>query len=427
MSLSGYIRNTLLLLQIGLLVSLRAERFKASDGTCLDWEVESRYRSIRFIHSKSQVVFPFFQLHNATPLSFQFDDVSENEEPYYYTVYHCTYDWKISNLLPSEYIEGLEEIPIETYITSHGTSLRYSHYSFAIPNINFSFKLSGNYLLVILNEMGEAVISRRLIVHEPKVSPTTEVITVPLGEPSHQIKTVINTAQTDATDPYQDLKVVILPDLIWQEAKSYTSPSYIAPDKWTYHSIDKHLFPAGNNYRFLTLEQIVTASGKVLALTKIAGMPAALLAKEVPRNRQTRDAREGLLGFFAIGALDIPNPNYSAEYLFVRFSFSPTEPLPSPPYLFGQFTSFQTRETYKMKWDAKNNCYAITLPLKQGLYNYKYVTLDKEGHISETHTEGNFIGTSRLYTVLIYATSPSTNYHRLIGLQTLSSARRVKR
>ena len=58
--------------------------------------------------------------------------------------------------------------------------------------------------------------------------------------------------------------------------------------------------------------------------------------------------------------------------------------------------------------------------LKQGYYNYKYVTL-KENEISSDLIEGNHYETNNEYTIYVYYKSPWERHERLVGIEKITS------
>jgi hypothetical protein len=91
----------------------------------------------------------------------------------------------------------------------------------------------------------------------------------------------------------------------------------------------------------------------------------------------------------------------------------------------GELTNYVTDETSKMIFNAGKGAYEKTLFLKQGFYNYSYVTLPdnkKPGEVfSLENTEGNYWSTENLYTVLVYYRPFGGRADELIGYSTASS------
>ena len=129
-------------------------------------------RTVALVQNGQNIV-PIIRL--GDPFQLEFDDLFGNEANYYYTITHCDYDWKPSQFVKSEYLQGFEDIRIQTYTNSFNALQIYSHYFLALPNKNTSLLVSGNYVIKILNEDKEVVFSRKFIMYEDLVSVPMQV------------------------------------------------------------------------------------------------------------------------------------------------------------------------------------------------------------------------------------------------------------
>ena len=128
--------------------------------------IEPEYiRTIEFKGSSLQSTLPIIELGQKLQLSF--DDIIGNEADYFYTIEHFNFDWTPSDLSKGEYLDGFDDVRIETYENSFNTLQLYSNYKLNIPNRETrAIKKSGNYLLRIFNDDGEIVFSRKFMVLE---------------------------------------------------------------------------------------------------------------------------------------------------------------------------------------------------------------------------------------------------------------------
>jgi hypothetical protein len=106
-------------------------------------------KTITFVQNGQNTI-PVFQLGDT--FQFQFDDLYGNEANYYYTLTHCDYDWKPSQLSRNEYLNGFDDQRIQDYTNSFNTLQLFSHYRLTFPNRLTQFRVSGNYIIKILNE-----------------------------------------------------------------------------------------------------------------------------------------------------------------------------------------------------------------------------------------------------------------------------------
>ena len=155
--------------------------------------------------------FPIVKL--GDPIILRFDDLSATEQDYYYKIVHCDYDWTPSDLLKSQYLDGVDNQRIIDYENSYSTLQPYSHYRLRIPNKNVRPKLSGNYVLQIFNNFNELQFSRRFVIFQDLVDVGVELkrsrdFDVFNAEQLVQIS--VNTSSFPVVNPKKEVKVAIL-------------------------------------------------------------------------------------------------------------------------------------------------------------------------------------------------------------------------
>ncbi len=98
--------------------------------------------------------------------SISFDVLTGYESDIYYTIDHCNYNWRKSKLLKSEYLQGFDDVKIDTYYSSFNTYQIYTHYKLNIPNNDLRITKSGNYVITFFDEYGEELFQRKFILFE---------------------------------------------------------------------------------------------------------------------------------------------------------------------------------------------------------------------------------------------------------------------
>ena len=116
-------------------------------------------KSVVFSGGTFDSQFPIIKLNQRLFLSF--DDISGEENFYYYRIIHCNFDWSESKLLKSEYLDGNDNNLIDNIESSYGTLQRYTNYKLSLPNNDVGFKVSGNYLLEILDSDDNVILKRK--------------------------------------------------------------------------------------------------------------------------------------------------------------------------------------------------------------------------------------------------------------------------
>mgnify|MGYP001314483777 CR=1 FL=1 len=98
---------------------------------------------------ESLIDFPLININSSERLLLQFDDFNFDSEDYMYSITHCNSDWSVSDLHFTEYINGFPENYIQTFDFSFNTKVSYVHYELVLPNSDFRFIKSGNYILTV--------------------------------------------------------------------------------------------------------------------------------------------------------------------------------------------------------------------------------------------------------------------------------------
>ncbi|MGZ8557553.1 MAG: type IX secretion system plug protein, partial [Chitinophagaceae bacterium] len=135
-----------------------------------------------------------------------------------------------------------------------------------------------------------------------------------------------------------------------------------------------------------------------------------------------------LNGIYTIENTDSNNPYWQSDYAYVYFTFIPPGNRPytgKDIFVFGELTNYVPNDSARMVFNAEKGIYEKTLYLKQGYYNYSYITLDagkKPGNrFSFDNTEGNFTNTENNYTVLVYFRAFGARADELIGIAQLNT------
>ena len=177
-------------------------------------------KTISFVQNNQNVV-PIFQLGDAFQL--QFDDLFGNDASYFYEIIHCDYNWNPSDLQKRDYLQGFDNQRIQESTSSFNCLQVYTHYRLNLPNSNTQLKISGNYILKILNEDKEVVFSRKFIVFEDLVTVPIQVKrarTITNLDSKHNIEFTIKSNVINFQNPLKNIKTVLLQNGKFQTAIS---------------------------------------------------------------------------------------------------------------------------------------------------------------------------------------------------------------
>ena len=132
-------------------------------------------------------------------------------------------------------------------------------------------------------------------------------------------------------------------------------------------------------------------------------------------------------GNYFINTTEQYNALYQTDYGTVHFSFVPASGAPFPDkdvYMIGRFDGNAENDSTRMVWNAGRGRYERSFFMKQGFYNYAYVTVDRNDPAmkpSFAPTEGNHIDTENSYMILVYYRPLGARADELVGISRFNS------
>lgn len=349
-----------------------------------------------------------------------FDDLNADEHTYSYKIEHCDFDWNISNLSESEFVNGYSEDRIRDYENSFNTLQPFTNYKLTIPNENTEIKISGNYIISVLNEDEELVFKRAFVVFEPKVTVGVALFrSRDIAKISTQqaVEFTINNSNYRINNPSEEIIPVILQNNNWQTAISGLKPQFFRGTQLLYKYNKETSFWAGNEFLYFDSKSIRNSTLNIAKVELGKDLYHTYLYTNEERIDKPYTLFPDINGNFIIRTLQGENPNTDADYSWVHFSLSCLENLEGKEiYVHGKFNNWQLNDLNKLKYNSSTGLYECEILLKQGFYNYQYVTKNKQGNISNYDIDGSFYETENDYTVLIYYKKFGSRYTEVIGV-----------
>jgi hypothetical protein len=372
------------------------------------------------------------ELFGEVGLEFSFDQVESQPQDFYYTVMHCTYDWKPSNLMFVDYADGFEENEIRNYEESQSTYVQYTHFSLNLPNEDLQLKLSGNYLLIVfVKEPEERIVcTKRFMVYENIVEVEGRVNSNVLGEYKKEFQKVdftIIPKKYPIYNPLDELKATLVQNNQWDEAYSEMKPSFVSGDAITFDWEDKYLFNAANEYRYFSFNNLELNSEYVENIEYRKPYYYIDLVASKTKYFEPYASAEDINGGYVIKTNRRNNNNFpeiQSEYAIVHFRLNNPSMLGNASvYLYGELTNYEILPQYKMKYNMEAHCYELLMFLKQGYYNYRYVVVPEgEGAVLDRFFfEGSHRQTENDYQLFVYHRNPSESYDKLINYTKFNS------
>ena len=373
-------------------------------------------KTISFVQSGVNAI-PIFQLGDTFQL--QFDDLHASEDNYYYRVTHCDYNWNKSQLTQNEYLVGFDDQRIQDYSNSINALQIYSHYRLPFPNRFTQLKVSGNYLISILNENKEVVFSRKIMIYEDLVSVPMQIKrsrNVKNLEFKHNLDFTIKSNTINFQSPLQNIKVLLLQNGKFNNAIYNIKPQYTVGNDLIYKYDTETQFWAGNEYLFFENKNILAATNGISYVNTSGGLYNDHLYSNFPRAYKPYTYFPDNNGNFIIKNINAENPEIEADYAWIYFSLSNSFIPNKNIYITGMFNNYALNDESKMDFNEKSGLYEKAMMIKQGFTNFNYTIVDNLGNIDEENAiDGNFFQTENNYSVLIYYRENNQRYDRIIG------------
>ena len=376
--------------------------------------------------------YPVMTLNSGEQFQLDFDDLDNDLKNFYYTYQLCNADWTPSVLTSFDFIRGFQNVRITNYRNSSIAFTRYTHYQAVLPDRNCIPSRSGNYLLKVFldGDTSKLFFTKRFLVIDNKAAIASQ-IQQPFNARWFQTYQKVNVAITLNSNinvfNQQDAKVVIVQNYAWPTALYLNRPNIFRGNYFEYNDEATTSFPAGKEWRWIDLRSLRLMSDRMQRLDKNGNVTDVIVKPDGERQKQPYIYYRDLDGIFTIETTDNVNPYWQTDYARVHFSYFPPANRPyegKNVYLYGALTNYTPDDSSKMIFNPDRGAYEKTLFLKQGYYNYSYVTVpDKPTgeFISFENTEGNYWGTENTYMVLVYYRAFGSRADELIGYTTLSS------
>lgn len=405
-----------------------ANAIDTSDGI-----FDSRIRTVTLRNPDNFMAPPVIRLATNDQLVLNFDVIGDTHEYFCYRLIHCNADWQPSRLLESEYIDGFNEGRIEDYAYSANTYVHYVNYNLLFPNEKLPILTAGNYLLQLYNEddPDSILLQIRFSVTENRVKLQPEVSTRTdrgFNTEWQQVNLVIDCSGLENLNPYRDLIVTVMQNNRPETTRAVSHPLRVEGTTVIYEHEPDLVFPASNEYRRFETVRSDYPGMSVDSVVFSGSNWHAYLHTDCPRVSQNYLFDKTQHGRFKIDDYTATDPDLGADYVTVHFSLDYPELTDSDIYIDGDFTLHCFDLKNRMTYNRDSRLYEITIPLKQGSYNYQYVVLPKEsgdisGHPSvpadASLIEGNFYETENEYLIKVFFCPPGSRGDRLVGYQIL--------
>jgi len=406
--------------------------FLVSNAQIPDHVYRSNIRSVTLTRYADIYSYPVMMLNSADQFELHFDDMDNDVKNYYYTYLLCNADWTPSTLFAFDYIRGFQNVRISDYRNSSIAITRYTHYAAVLPDRNCVPVRSGNYLLEVFldGDTSKIVFTKRFLVVDNRSSITADIqqpFNAQWFQKYQKVSVGVTLNSTVNVFNQNDVRVVLIQNFAWPSALYLNRPNIFRGNYFGYNDEAITSFPAGKEWRWIDLRSLRLMTDRMQRLDKNKLVTDVFVKPDGERLQQPYLYYRDLNGLFTIENADNVNPYWQGDYAYVHFSYFPPANRPYEGkniYIYGELTGYGISDSTKMSFNADRGAYEKTLFLKQGYYNYSYVTItdNRNGeNFSIANTEGNYWATENNYMVLVYYHAFGSRADELIGFTSINS------
>lgn len=410
-------------------LGLSAQDFQ---GPCANLDYKNAVQTVLLYADGNQNKEPVIPLDDMTGrLTLSFDLLGSEGDLLNYTFIHCTHDWTPTDLQRNNYSVGFDYGRVDDYSFSRNTLIDYVHYELRFPEEDMMPLLSGNYLLIVYgDDLSEENLyfTRRFMVLDEKVSIR---VTVPrycddltLSDTHQQLNVTVSMPDimTSNVETYGNL--TIRQNGRWDNAVIGLKPSFIYPESLSYEHNPLTVFEGANQFRRVNFSNFYFNSENIARIYQTDDYYVVDYAVCEPRARKPYITYEDIHGEKYIYVADDGKETATeADYAWLNLFLRYPAPLTHEDfYVMGAINDWMFNDRNRMNYDYQLGGYLCQLLLKQGYYNFMFVTADRDS--DQVHTDltaGNHWDTENVYRLYFYAYNPVKACDELIGYTTAQS------
>lgn len=421
-------------------ISLALNASAATTATAI---FEPMMRTLSLTLNGNLMADPVMRLGGNDRLVVSFDEIADDRRYLRCRLIHCNADWQPSRLVESEYVDGFNFAEIEDFGFSQNTFIHYVNYRFEIGGDSLRPLVSGNYLLQVYDEddPDKVLLQARFRVAEDvyRIAGKADGRTDKGFNTEHQqLALTLAPAGRVECNPYTDLMVEITQNGRPDTSRILYHPQRMEGDRVIYEHLPGLIFPSGNEYRrFETVRTTYPGMG-IDSIAYEEPMYHAWLAMAESRADRSYLYDSTQRGRFKIDEYNSTDPDLGADYVMTHFTLDFPELTEGEIFVEGDLSLRGYSEFNRMKYDRSDGLYHLSMPLKQGSYNYQYVARPRAGIDADINiggnfrdggentggntmaadasvVEGNHYETINEYGVYVYLRQPGSRYDRLIG------------
>lgn len=369
---------------------------------------------------------PVIDLGSSDRITVSFDDLEDRDMQLRYRVVHLNTDGTRSPLREIEYVSGINKTDITDVELSFNTRTNYVHYRFEFPQGGRNVKVSGAYQFEIFESSDPDKVLLRVpfMVCEPSIEIQAKAkaprrVEWRLSRQELEVRLSTQNSGTRIVQADKCLQVYAQQNLNTSTIRRLPL-LYQTGNEYFYKDKDEMVFDGLNEFRNFDIRPI-RYSGRNVEFTRVVGDRwNAQLLPQKSREYTPYLSDDDINGNYAVKAETMENSDIEAEYVTVHFILKEKPKPLREIYVIGKFNNWECNGQSRMRYDEGQGFYTLSLPLKQGFYDYMFASKEN-GEIHIPYLEGNHQETENDYYIYVFYREPGGRYDRLLGVKRINS------
>jgi hypothetical protein len=376
-------------------------------------------RTIQLYRTGNEAALPVIELGSGQTITLEFDLLVEDGRPLSVYFYHADRVWR-RDLSPSEYLGSFHRDDLLDYRPSLGTEVPYVHYAYRFPSRSIEFLVSGNYIIRVTEQGDEeaVIFERAFFVTEQAASldfTTDRLLLSGSGHPFTQPLAAFTPPAEIAGNVF-DFNVCFVRNGRLDLARCAERPTLVQQPMLQFYLPPELSFePEAASY-FLDLGHLRV--GNQIARTDFSVRPYRV-ELEPDYGRFGGSGISPLLNGQPVvsgAVVGVSDADVAAQYASVRFRYVPPDerPLSGGVIVTGSFNGWMIDPDHALEWMPAEGRYEGELLLKQGQYEYRYVSRDRRlAHAQR----GGMPRAENQYAAFVYYRDIRVNTDRLLAVR----------
>lgn len=381
---------------------------------------DSSAHTIQLYRGQDERRLPILVLGSGEQLTLEFDLLAEQGRPLSVYFYHADRQWR-RDLSPIDYLDSFRKDNLLDYDRARAVSLPYVHYTYGFPNKSIDFLVSGNYI-VRVTEQGdedEVLFERPFYISESAGTLEVGVGQTLAGSQSGRADRPVALYRPPGSlgsNPF-DYTTCFMPSGALQQVRCSARAQLAQQPQLQFELPLREGFASSGTAGYFLDLSAFRPGGEIVRIDRTT-TPYEVILEADDALFAGSSAAEPLSGQLVVrdAVTDVADPETAAEYAAVRFRFTPPggRPLGAEVRVAGSFNGGSLDGAPRLRWKAGQGRYVGTVLLKQGLYEYRYVSPD--ARLAEVFDQ-SLPPYRRRYLTFVYYNDVSEGTDRLLAVR----------